>query len=156
MEDFGEEQGRTGRIDPEWERRARRFTALADAISSSVYAMSPDWAEMWELRGAGFLMDTAEPNPNWLDQYIFPEDQPFVLSTIRNAIRNKTTFELEHRVRRSDGTAGWTYSRAIPILDEQARSRNSLGRRPISQRSARPKRHVFAWLRSLTQPTMPS
>src|SRR6201999_4493330 len=27
-------------------------------------------------------------------------------------------FELEHRFRRSDGTAGWTYSRAIPILDQ--------------------------------------
>lgn len=118
MEHLLEDPGRKGRIDPEWERRARRFTALADAISSSVYAMSPDWTEMWELRGAGFLMDTAEPNPNWLDQYIFPEDQPFVLSAIENAVRNKATFELEHRVRRSDGTAGWTHSRAIPIFDE--------------------------------------
>ena len=78
MEHLGEDPRRKGRIDPEWERRARRFTALADAISSSVYAMSPDWTKMWELRGAGFLLDTKEANPNWLGQYIFPEDQPFV------------------------------------------------------------------------------
>src|SRR5579864_288092 len=26
-------------------------------------------------------------------------------------------FELEHRVRRTDGTLGWTYSRAVPLLD---------------------------------------
>ena len=26
-------------------------------------------------------------------------------------------FELEHRVRRTDGTLGWTYSRAVPLLN---------------------------------------
>ena len=33
------------------------------------------------------------------------------------AIRTKSTFELEHRVIRGDGTLGWTFSRAIPLLD---------------------------------------
>jgi PAS domain-containing protein len=27
-------------------------------------------------------------------------------------------FELEHRVRRPDGTLGWTLSRAVPLLDD--------------------------------------
>ena len=36
---------------------------------------------------------------------------------IDHAIQTKSTFELEHRVRRADGTIGWTYSRAIPLLD---------------------------------------
>src|SRR5579863_1715560 len=32
--------------------------------------------------------------------------------------KRRSIFELEHRVRRIDGTLGWTLSRAIPILDE--------------------------------------
>jgi two-component sensor histidine kinase len=35
---------------------------------------------------------------------------------IREAIRNKAVFELEHRIIRLDGRLGWTHSRAIPIL----------------------------------------
>ena len=61
MEYFRENLARKKHIDPEWERRAGWFIVLADAISGSVYAMSPDRTEREELRGAGFLTDTAEP-----------------------------------------------------------------------------------------------
>ena len=40
-----------------------------------------------------------------------------VLRTIREAVRTKSMFDLEHRVRRTDGTLGWTYSRAVPLLN---------------------------------------
>ena len=40
-----------------------------------------------------------------------------VLRAIAEAIRNKTMFELEHRVIRVDGSLGWTYSRAVPRLN---------------------------------------
>ena len=39
------------------------------------------------------------------------------MAKIREAIQTKSVFQLEHRVRRMDGTVGWTYSRAIPIKD---------------------------------------
>jgi len=48
----------------------------------------------------------------------FPEDQDLVLKTIEDAIRAKSTFQLEHRVRRVDGSSGWTFSRAVPLLDK--------------------------------------
>jgi PAS domain S-box-containing protein len=38
-----------------------------------------------------------------------------VIAAIDEAVRTKSTFELEHRVRRADGSLGWTFSRAIPI-----------------------------------------
>jgi two-component system, chemotaxis family, sensor kinase Cph1 len=50
---------------------------------------------------------------------VLPEDRPHVLSVIREAIRTKSAFELEHRVVRTDGAVGWTFSRAIPLLDEK-------------------------------------
>ena len=95
-----------------------RFRALVNASSDVVYRMSPDWSEMRELDGREFIADTGKPRKDWLNEYIHPEDQPLVLRTIREAVRTKSMFELEHRVRRTDGTLGWTNSRAVPLLDE--------------------------------------
>jgi two-component system, chemotaxis family, sensor kinase Cph1 len=94
-----------------------RFRALVTASSDVVYRMSPDWSEMWLLQGKDFMADTTEPSRTWLDKYIHPDDQGIVLAAINEAIRTKTIFELEHRVWRVDGTLGWTFSRAIPLLD---------------------------------------
>jgi light-regulated signal transduction histidine kinase (bacteriophytochrome) len=96
-----------------------RLRALVTASSDVVYRMSPDWSEMRYLRGRDFIADTASSNRTWLDNYILPDDQRHVLATINEAIRAKSVFELEHRVLRVDGTVGWTFSRAIPMLDEQ-------------------------------------
>ena len=94
-----------------------RFRALVNASSDVVYRMSPDWSEMRELDGRGFIADTGKPRKDWLNEYIHPDDQPIVLRTIREAVRTKSMFELEHRVRRTDGTLGWTNSRAVPLLN---------------------------------------
>ena len=40
------------------------------------------------------------------------------MSAIREAIHNKEVFQLEHRVIRVDGSLGWTFSRAVPLLDD--------------------------------------
>jgi len=81
--------------------------------------MSPDWSEMKYLVGRDFMADTAEPSRSWLDKYIHPDDQAHVMEVIQEAIRTKSTFELEHRVLRLDGTLGWTWTRAVPVLDER-------------------------------------
>lgn len=95
-----------------------RFRALVNASSYVVYRVSADWSEMRELDGRGFIADTTEARKNWIEIYIHPEDQSLVLRTIRHAIETKSIFELEHRVRRVDGTLGWTFSRAVPLLDK--------------------------------------
>jgi len=95
-----------------------RLRALVKASSYIVYRMSPDWSEMRQLDGLGFISDTPKPTKDWLKQYIHPDDQPLVLETIAKAIESKNVFELEHRVIRVDGTLGWTVSRAVPLLDQ--------------------------------------
>ena len=92
-----------------------RFRALVTATSDVVYRMSPDWKLMLYLRGRDFIPDTEEPSGTWLQKYIHSDDQAYVIAAIDEAIRTKSTFELEHRVRRVDGSLGWTVSRAIPI-----------------------------------------
>ncbi|WDF45559.1 PAS domain-containing sensor histidine kinase [Chryseobacterium sp. KACC 21268] len=95
-----------------------RMKALIEATSDVVYSLSPDWEEMRELDGRGFLKDAEAPSKNWRSVNIYPDDMDLVNSTIEKCIRTKKIFELEHRVLRADGTPGWTSSKAIPILDD--------------------------------------
>jgi signal transduction histidine kinase len=80
--------------------------------------MSADWSEMINLRGMDFISDTLQPNRNWLAEYIPLDEQPRVTAAIKEAIRAKGVFELEHRVFLAGGTIGWTSSRAVPMLDD--------------------------------------
>ncbi|MBD1865128.1 MULTISPECIES: ATP-binding protein [Trichocoleus] len=96
-----------------------RFRAFIETSSDVVYSMSADWSEMRFLEGKNFIADTSDPSISWLKKYIHPDDQPHVLTVIRESIRTKSICELEHRVIRVDGTLGWTHSRAIPLLNAQ-------------------------------------
>ena len=93
-----------------------QFRLLVTATSDTVYRMSADWTHMQQLIGKDFLADTPDPTPDWMADYIPAEELPQVRAAIANAIRQKSPFELEHRVRRADGTISWTHSRAIPVL----------------------------------------
>lgn len=97
--------------------RETKLTALAEATSDAIYSMSPDWTEMRQLSSASFLNTTTSTNPDWLSQYIHPEDQAAVWREIEAAMHEKRVFEFSHRVRRIDGTLGWKRSRAVPIFD---------------------------------------
>ncbi len=94
-----------------------RFRALVTASSEVVYCVSPDWSEMRYLYGRGFLSNTESPNRTWLQEYVPPEDQWRVTAIINEAIRKKSIYELEHRVRLADCSLGWILSRAVPMLD---------------------------------------
>ena len=98
-----------------------RFRALVAASSDVLYRMSPDWSEMLQLDSQGQLAGTEQPSGDWIHKYIHPDDQSRVLSAINEAIRTKSTFELEHEVLLTDGSVGWTFSRAIPIQDQKGK-----------------------------------
>jgi PAS domain S-box-containing protein len=107
------------RIDPALRASEQRYRNLISASNQVLYRHSADWSEMRQLTGGGFLADTPEPDRDWFQKYIHPDDQPHVWDRIQEAIRTKSLFELEHRVIRADGTLGWTLSRSIPVFDEQ-------------------------------------
>ncbi len=96
-----------------------RLSGLLRTSSEVLYSMNPDWSEMSQLAGGGFLADTATTNPNWLADYIPAADQTSVKAAIAEAIRTATPFRFQHRVRRADGSLGWIESRAVPLLDAQ-------------------------------------
>lgn len=104
-----------------------RLRALTLASTNVVYRMGPDWSSMTELFGNGFLADTREPNQSWMDKYIHPDDREFVAGVIAECIREKKMFNLEHRVRKADGSIGWTHSRAVPLPDGEGGIKEWIG-----------------------------
>ena len=98
----------------------RNYRALTVASSEIAYRMSADWSTMLPLDGRQLMASSDQPLADWawLDKSLPPDEYPLVRQTISEAIARKTLFELEHRVRRPDGSIGWTRSRAVPILDE--------------------------------------
>ncbi len=94
-----------------------RFRAMVMASSNSVYRMSADWSVMRIVAGRDSVAGTEEPDANWTQKYVHPDDQEQVRAVIHEAIRTKGIFELEHRGRTTDGGMGWVFSRAIPLLD---------------------------------------
>ncbi|MCD2511449.1 ATP-binding protein [Comamonas endophytica] len=96
------------------EERLRLFLG---ATSEVVYCMGPDWSEIRHLQGRGFLPDVHAPTDHWMGRYIPDQDQPAVRQAIREAVEQKSVFEMEHPVIRVDGSMGWAHSRAMPVLD---------------------------------------
>ena len=95
-----------------------KFRAFVSATADVVYEMSADWREMHFLTGKEFIATTEHPRQGWTENYIPDAERARVWETIENAIKTKCNFELEHQVFRIDGTLGWTFSRAIPIINE--------------------------------------
>ena len=93
-----------------------RLRALVNATSQATYRLSPDWTEMYELDGGDILAESRSPRRDWLKDEIHPDDYASVWNDVQEAIRTRSVFDREHRVRRSDGW-GWIHSRAVPLLD---------------------------------------
>lgn len=104
-----------------------RFRALSTATNDVIFRMSADLAIMHQLDGRRFLDNTDEPNPNWLQKYIAPEDQELVMAAMKQAVASKTIYQLEHRVIKADGTIGWVFARAIPVFDHNGNIKEWFG-----------------------------
>ena len=96
----------------------KQLRLLTDATSSAVYWMSPDWKEMRRQSGDGFVAGVGKADDGWLEKLIPDAERDRVLSAIRAAVETKSVFQLEYRVIRQDGGAGWVLSSAVPMLDD--------------------------------------
>ncbi|WP_443947121.1 ATP-binding protein [Pedobacter sp. AW1-32] len=105
----------------------QRFHALALATSDVVYRLSADWEVMQELDGRGFLHDANQPVVGWKEINVFAGDMDLVNEAIQIAIEHKAIFALEHRVNQANGSVGWTFSKAVPIKDDQGEILEWLG-----------------------------
>jgi PAS domain S-box-containing protein len=105
-------------FDDDLNLNERAQDALIRSSSEVRYRISADWSDLHQLYGGAFIADTQLRDPDWLDRYIPAEDRGAVREEIARAIRTKSTYLIEHRVNRVDGTVGWASSRAVPMFDE--------------------------------------
>jgi len=98
----------------------RQHQALADASSEIPYRMSADWSTMLPVDRHELVAssDRLLADWTWVDHYLPCDEHARVRQAINDAIAGKTLFEMEHRLLRPDGSTGWVFSRAVPILDE--------------------------------------
>ena len=100
-------------------RSEERLRIFVEASSQVIYRMNADWTQMLELHARDRMVETETLPSRLLETQVHPDDRGRLMAAIEEAIRAKSVFELEHRVKRADGTWGWTFSRAIPVLDRQ-------------------------------------
>jgi PAS domain S-box-containing protein len=105
------------RIEEDLRKSIEQFQVFITTSSDSLYKMSADCTEIRSLQRTNFLDETAAPISEWFEKYIPSEDSHRIQSVINEAIAEKKPFELEHRFIRTDNSIGWTFSRAVPLLD---------------------------------------
>jgi PAS domain S-box-containing protein len=96
----------------------QRHRALVTASSDVVFQMSGDWTVMQPLDGRNLVASNSTPIHGWMETNIPQSEHASVRAAIDEAVTTGQPFELEHQVLRTDGTIGWTHSRAIPIFDD--------------------------------------
>ena len=104
-----------------------RLSALIKATAEVIYRMSPDWSEIHQLEGRGFLKDVIDSKKLWLDEYVPAEDHELAHHAIAKAMAEKSKFELVHRIILADGSLGWIDNRAVPMFDESGNITEWLG-----------------------------
>lgn len=121
------EQERLRYFDDELTLNDRALDALIRSSTEVRYRISADWSELHQLNGGDFIPDAQGKDRQWLDRYIPPEDRDAVRAEIARATATKSTYLIEHRVNRVDGSVGWALSRAIPMLDERGEIKEWVG-----------------------------
>jgi len=107
-------------------KHEEHFRALVRASSEVVYRMSADWSEMQPLDGRNLVASNSTPIRDWLSN-LPAFEHARVREAIARAVADKHVFELEHQVIRPDGSLAWTFSRAMPVLDEAGEITEWLG-----------------------------
>lgn len=121
------EQERLRYFDDELTINERALDALIRSSTEVRYRINADWSELHQLNGGDFIPDTQGNDRQWLDRYIPAEDRDAVRAEIARATSTKSTYLIEHRVNRVDGSVGWALSRAIPMLDERGEIKEWFG-----------------------------
>ena len=108
----------------EAERAQRRYHALIAASSFSVW--SADAAGKTYRVEGGTSGEATEVRGITLEN-IHPEDQPSVMSAMRQAMETKGDFAAEMRMLMPDGSWRYQLSRAVPLCDDSGRLQEWIG-----------------------------
>ncbi|MFH8463016.1 SpoIIE family protein phosphatase [Streptomyces sp. NPDC017991] len=93
----------------------------------------------WDIRGGELIWDEAALElygtrpadftgriEDWM-RVVHPDDLPPTLAAAQRAIHDRTVFEAEYRVRRPDGSYGWTRARGRATYDDRGEALRMIG-----------------------------
>ncbi len=96
------------------------FRALVLASSAMVYQMNADWSALIGFKSKNSSIDNPRlPCKNWLEIYIPKDEHKRLMEAISSAIHNKNVYENEHRFFKADGSEGWVFSCAVPLMNSK-------------------------------------
>lgn len=95
-----------------WDWNIATGELIWDEASMELYGVTPD-------AFTGKVED-------WM-RVVHPDDLAYTLAAVERAIRDRTVFDVEYRVRRPDGGWGWTRARAKPTYHETGEPYRMIG-----------------------------
>jgi PAS domain S-box-containing protein len=106
------------RAEAELRLSEERFRHLADAMPQLVWTTKADGAvEYYNERYREFDGITPLPDGSWRwAPVVHPDDLPATVEAWTTAVRTAQPYQVEHRIRRIDGSYRWYLSRAVPQL----------------------------------------
>ncbi len=98
----------------------REFRLLTEAMPQIVWATKADgrniyFNQQW-VNYTGLTLEESD-GTNW-NKPFHPDDQNHAFEAWQNAVHNKSTYEIECRLRRADGVYRWWLLRGVPVVDE--------------------------------------
>jgi PAS domain S-box-containing protein len=114
--------------EEELRRNEERFRTLVAASSQAVWRAGADFTRNEVISGEDpiGLTDDQRRDGRWLDA-VHPEDRERTRLAFEEAVRTRSPYEVEHRVRSRGGPYRTYLARAVPILDDAGRIREWIG-----------------------------
>src|ERR1700730_12667907 len=102
-------------------RSEKELRLIFDSIPAMVYTMNADGGvELVNDRLLAFLGTQSLASNEW-SHFVHPDDRPRVLALWKSTIEAEDSYDIEHRLRRSDGVYRWFNSRGTPMRDAEGR-----------------------------------
>jgi len=105
--------------------RGADFQSIIDSIPALVALMSPTGAlESVNRHALEYLGATLDELKQWATaDTVHPDDLPTVVATWTRAVETGEPYDIEHRIRRADGSYHWFHVRGLPLLGADGRVR---------------------------------
>ena len=103
--------------------RATDFQSVIDSIPALIAMMTPDGVlESANRHTLEYLGATLEELKEWTtSDTVHPADLPAVLAAWMQAVDTGEPYDIEHRIRRADGSYHWFHVRGLPLRDAEGR-----------------------------------
>ncbi|MDW7771962.1 MAG: PAS domain S-box protein [Desulfobulbaceae bacterium] len=110
-------------VEEALQKSMEQFHQMTDAMPQLVWTADPDGnVDYYNRRVKEFEGFRRNPDGSWnWEPVLHPDDQEPTACAWRNALKTGTAYDIEHRVRKVDGTYHWYLSRGEPAKDEKGR-----------------------------------